>query len=262
MQRKKIGAAVFISLLLSACSSMPHGQTSPTVKPDISHVSYSGAGDFSQKVKFYGVDTTLTVALNNIIPDDWKYTVSSDINLNEKTVSWESDQAWIYTLGGVMQYYGVYARLDFVNKRAEISRKPIVKPVPVVKNSTDKTTVSKVNKNNDTSLKSATGMTVPVAPAISVTSAPTVTKPIVKPLPIWIASPTFTLQENMTAWANKEGWVVVWNTQVDYPIQVEFRIQDTFLNLVKKTIELYQKADKPLYAEAIPAQRLIVITSK
>ncbi|MDA1379092.1 TcpQ domain-containing protein [Plesiomonas shigelloides subsp. oncorhynchi] len=66
----------------------------------------------------------------------------------------------------------------------------------------------------------------------------------------------------MTAWANKEGWVVVWNTQVDYPIQVEFRIQDTFLNLVKKTIELYQKADKPLYAEAIPAQRLIVITSK
>ncbi|MDA1379207.1 hypothetical protein PCI56_04485 [Plesiomonas shigelloides subsp. oncorhynchi] len=74
---------MFISLLLSACSSMPHGQTSPTVKPDISHVSYSGAGDFSQKVKFYGVDTTLTVALNNIIPDDWKYTVSSDINLNE-----------------------------------------------------------------------------------------------------------------------------------------------------------------------------------
>ncbi|MDA1379091.1 hypothetical protein PCI56_03490 [Plesiomonas shigelloides subsp. oncorhynchi] len=135
---------MFISLLLSACSSMPHGQTSPTVKPDISHVSYSGAGDFSQKVKFYGVDTTLTVALNNIIPDDWKYTVSSDINLNEKPVSWESDQAWIYTLGGVMQYYGVYARLDFVNKRAEISRKPIVKPVPVVKNSTDKTTVSRL----------------------------------------------------------------------------------------------------------------------
>ncbi|MDA1379208.1 TcpQ domain-containing protein [Plesiomonas shigelloides subsp. oncorhynchi] len=84
-------------------------------------------------------------------------------------------------------------------------------------------------------------MTVPVAPAISVTSTPTVTKPIVKPLPIWIASPTFTLQENMTAWANKEGWVVVWNTQVDYPIQVEFRIQDTFLNLVKKLSNCIKK---------------------
>ncbi|EKY8364198.1 TcpQ domain-containing protein [Salmonella enterica] len=108
------------------------------------------------------------------------------------------------------------------------------------------------------------------APALS-TPAPKLTGIPVKALPSgpeWKAAAGITLQESLTAWAEKADcpngghWVVIWQTPVDYRIEAPLTFRGSFESALDQVFDLYRPAEKRLYAEANRAQCLVSVTGR
>ncbi|EHC5874484.1 hypothetical protein JR782_005398, partial [Salmonella enterica subsp. enterica serovar Eastbourne] len=78
--------------------------------------------------------------------------------------------------------------------------------------------------------------------------------------PEWKAAAGITLQESLTAWAEKADcpngghWVVIWQTPVDYRIEAPLTFRGSFESALDQMFDLYRPAEKRLYAEANRAQ--------
>lgn len=84
----------------------------------------------------------------------------------------------------------------------------------------------------------------------------------------WKAAAGTTLQESLTAWAVKADcpngghWVVIWQTPVDYRIEVPLTFRGSFESVLDQVFNLYHPAEKRLYAEAHRAQCLVSVTGQ
>ncbi|EGX7302419.1 hypothetical protein JHE25_004766 [Salmonella enterica] len=108
------------------------------------------------------------------------------------------------------------------------------------------------------------------APALA-TPAPKLIGTPVKALPSgpeWKAAAGITLQETLTAWADKADcpngghWVVIWQTPVDYRIEAPLTFRGSFESALDQVFDLYRPAEKRLYAEANRAQCLVSVTGR
>ncbi|EKM3984841.1 TcpQ domain-containing protein, partial [Salmonella enterica] len=115
----------------------------------------------------------------------------------------------------------------------------------------------------------------PVAPTVSSptpalsTPAPKLIGTPVKALPSgpeWKAAAGTTLQESLTAWAEKADcpngghWVVIWQSPVDYRIEAPLTFRGSFESALDQVFDLYRPAEKRLYAEANRVQCLVSVT--
>ncbi len=86
--------------------------------------------------------------------------------------------------------------------------------------------------------------------------------------PEWKAAAGITLQESLTAWADKADcpngghWVVIWQTPVDYRIEAPLTFRGSFESALDQVFDLYRPAEKRLYAEANRAQCLVSVTGR
>ncbi|EBW7864494.1 hypothetical protein DQJ67_10245 [Salmonella enterica subsp. enterica serovar Newport] len=86
--------------------------------------------------------------------------------------------------------------------------------------------------------------------------------------PEWKAAAGITLQESLTAWAEKADcpngghWVVIWQTPVDYRIEAPLTFRGSFESALDQVFDLYRPAEKRLYAEANRAQCLVSVTGR
>ncbi|ECL4817390.1 hypothetical protein FTP56_16665 [Salmonella enterica] len=86
--------------------------------------------------------------------------------------------------------------------------------------------------------------------------------------PEWKAAAGITLQESLTAWAEKADcpngghWVVIWQTPVDYRIEAPLTFRGSFESALDQMFDLYRPAEKRLYAEANRAQCLVSVTGR
>ncbi|EBR8573693.1 hypothetical protein DOV67_19310, partial [Salmonella enterica subsp. enterica serovar Java] len=86
--------------------------------------------------------------------------------------------------------------------------------------------------------------------------------------PEWKAAAGITLQETLTAWADKADcpngghWVVIWQTPVDYRIEAPLTFRGSFESALDQVFDLYRPAEKRLYAEANRAQCLVSVTGR
>ncbi|ECQ3654451.1 hypothetical protein FY673_24040 [Salmonella enterica] len=108
------------------------------------------------------------------------------------------------------------------------------------------------------------------APALS-TPAPKLIGTPVKALPSgpeWKAAAGTTLQESLTAWAEKADcpngghWVVIWQAPVDYRIEAPLTFRGSFESALDQVFDLYRPAEKRLYAEANRVQCLVSVTGR
>lgn len=88
----------------------------------------------------------------------------------------------------------------------------------------------------------------------------TVAAPIVRQK-VWRAEAGATLREVLTKWGASENMVVKWETTSNYNIEVQFERTGDFLQAVNDTLFLYKNAEVPLYADAFPGQRLVIISA-
>ncbi|EAU5747501.1 hypothetical protein EGD84_21405 [Salmonella enterica] len=107
-------------------------------------------------------------------------------------------------------------------------------------------------------------------PALS-TPAPKLIGTPVKALPSgpeWKAAAGTTLQESLTAWAEKADcpngghWVVIWQAPVDYRIEAPLTFRGSFESALDQVFDLYRPAEKRLYAEANRVQCLVSVTGR
>ncbi|EKS3673659.1 TcpQ domain-containing protein [Salmonella enterica] len=86
--------------------------------------------------------------------------------------------------------------------------------------------------------------------------------------PEWKAAAGITLQESLTAWAEKADcpngghWVVIWQTPVDYLIEAPLTFRGSFESALDQVFDLYRPAEKRLYAEANRTQCLVSVTGR
>ncbi|EGQ5165041.1 TcpQ domain-containing protein [Salmonella enterica] len=86
--------------------------------------------------------------------------------------------------------------------------------------------------------------------------------------PEWKAAAGITLQESLTAWAEKADcpngghWVVIWQTPVDYLVEAPLTFRGSFESALDQVFDLYRPAEKRLYAEAHRAQCLVSVTGR
>ncbi|EAA7554411.1 hypothetical protein RG97_17255 [Salmonella enterica] len=108
------------------------------------------------------------------------------------------------------------------------------------------------------------------APALATPARKLIGTPV-KALPSgleWKAAAGITLQESLTAWAEKADcpngghWVVIWQTPVDYRIEAPLTFRGGFESALDQVFDLYRPAEKRLYAEANRAQCLVSVTGR
>ncbi|EJF2227238.1 TcpQ domain-containing protein [Salmonella enterica] len=132
-------------------------------------------------------------------------------------------------------------------------------------------------KTTATTLAVSTASASPVAPTAS-SPAPALSTPApkligtpVKALPSgpeWKAAAGTTLQESLTAWAEKADcpngghWVVIWQAPVDYRIEAPLTFRGSFESALDQVFDLYRPAEKRLYAEANRVQCLVSVTGR
>lgn len=86
--------------------------------------------------------------------------------------------------------------------------------------------------------------------------------------PEWKAAAGITLQESLTAWAEKADcpngghWVVIWQAPVDYRIEAPLTFRGSFESALDQVFDLYRPAEKRLYAEANRVQCLVSVTGR
>ncbi|EKC7220749.1 TcpQ domain-containing protein [Salmonella enterica] len=103
------------------------------------------------------------------------------------------------------------------------------------------------------------------APALKLTGTPVTARPLG---PEWKAAAGITLQESLTAWAEKADcpngghWVVIWQTPVDYLIEAPLTFHGSFESALDQVFDLYRTAEKRLYAEASRMQCLVSVTGR
>ncbi|SEG30618.1 TcpQ domain-containing protein [Billgrantia desiderata] len=87
------------------------------------------------------------------------------------------------------------------------------------------------------------------------------TEPASAPIQYWDIPAGQSLEEGLSAWAEREGWQLVWKSRVNYRIASRVSFTGSIEDAVEELILLYSHAERPLYADISPRQQLVVIAS-
>lgn len=82
----------------------------------------------------------------------------------------------------------------------------------------------------------------------------------IAPVERWVMTRGDMLSEGLKSWADRAGWELVWKSRVDYRIASGLGFGGTIESAVEDLILLYSHAEKPLYADISPRQRLVVVS--
>lgn len=200
-------------------------------------------------------------ALSQIVPKDFVINVTgADAML---AVDWKVNGDWLTAVDRLLTSRTMNGELNWKTYTFTVKSGPRSKPssiTPLSASANNKTTSSAPDvlfgDNTDASKFSVRHDT---APKITTSTAFVAPKPV--PLEVWKAETGKTLRQVLTQWADKAKWNVVWDASVDYPIQAGFVQTGDFLTATQKTIELYKNAETPLYGDAYPDQRLVIVTA-
>lgn len=77
---------------------------------------------------------------------------------------------------------------------------------------------------------------------------------------MWIAKPGDTLRDTVDAWSAREGWTMVWDAAVDYPISAPISFTGCYADALTKLFAAYDKAEKPLLADGHVTQKTLVVS--
>ncbi|MFO3796366.1 MAG: toxin co-regulated pilus biosynthesis Q family protein, partial [Anaerolineales bacterium] len=198
-----------------------------------------------------GRQVTLKDALAQVVPRQFKVNVPPADSA--VLVDWRASGNWLAAVDDLLVSRRMSAVLDWRAMSLSLKSAPVTVQVPAAGATPSSTFLAGVEP--------ATGSSFSVrkdaAPAFASSSNFVAPKPV--PIQVWKAEAGTTLRDVLTGWAKKARWELVWDSSIDYPIQATFIQYGDFLSAAQKTIELYKKASDPLYGDAYPDQRLIII---
>ena len=158
-----------------------------------------------EPLKGFAKDLPLVAVMRQITPNGWivKKSDNDSNKLNtEMLVSWQGGSNWVETLGTLVKTYPVNASVNW--DRKEITLMAIENRVVA------KTMIFELEKNNtnNNTTKDITSGASEQVKHVVVAQAQVAT---------WTLDSKLSLKENVTSWANKSGYRVVWLGE-DYPL--------------------------------------------
>ena len=158
-----------------------------------------------EPLKGFAKDLPLVAVMRQITPNGWivKKSDNDSNKLNtEMLVSWQGGSNWVETLGTLVKTYPVNASVNW--DRKEITLMAIENKVVA------KTMIFELEKNNtnNNTTKDITSGASEQVKHVVVAQAQVAT---------WTLDSKLSLKENVTSWANKSGYRVVWLGE-DYPL--------------------------------------------
>ena len=81
------------------------------------------------------------------------------------------------------------------------------------------------------------------------------------PVPqVWHLKDVQSLRENLAEWSERAGWKLVWELDVDYPIEHQATFTGEFFKVFQVVIDRYKDFEVPLHAEFHTQNRVIEVT--
>lgn len=177
-------------------------------------------------------------------------------------VNWKSDGNWLTAVDNLLTDNNMSAVMDWSINKMTVTMPIMPIERPVANSSSDlKTAPVPLTPPIKAPIVDPSPFSVNKSKSPGVTSTAQFVAPKAVPVELWKADAGKTLREVLTDWAKKAKWSLVWDASVDYPIEAGFVQSGDYLTAVQKTVELYKTADYPLYGEAYPEQRLVIITA-
>lgn len=198
-----------------------------------------------------GRQVTLKDALAQVVPRQFKVNVPPADSA--VLVDWRASGNWLAAVDDLLVSRRMSAVLDWRAMSLSLKSAPVTVQVPSAGATPSSTFLAGVEPVTGSSFS----VRKDAAPAFASSSNFVAPKPV--PIQVWKAEAGTTLRDVLTGWAKKARWELVWDSSIDYPIQATFIQYGDFLSAAQKTIELYKKASDPLYGDAYPDQRLIII---
>lgn len=78
----------------------------------------------------------------------------------------------------------------------------------------------------------------------------------------WEVNEGGTLNDLVARWGSRAGWRVVWETNLDYPMQAPFTLYGDFLTAIEQLFDAYKAAPRSFGVKAYPNQVLVVSEKK
>ena len=77
----------------------------------------------------------------------------------------------------------------------------------------------------------------------------------------WVVASGQTLREVLSAWCDKEGWDLAWNTPREYPIEASAVFRGRFVDVASALVRNFERATPIPYAKFYKGNRVLVIST-
>jgi hypothetical protein len=80
-------------------------------------------------------------------------------------------------------------------------------------------------------------------------------------VPTWTALGGSTLRQTLDEWSGQSGWVIAWESELDYPLKASAEFYGDFKTAASNLIRAFSRAEPPVRATVFNGNRVIVVTS-
>jgi hypothetical protein len=194
-------------------------------------------------VKGFGDELPMEDSIDMILPDKWQYNLAEGVDLSDKEASWQADGTWIDSLEKIGEDNDLRFLVDWKNNQVIVGQADPQKATNVkqmqkeliAEQEAERAAEEQANKEEQERALTAKELG-----------------------PTWEIKPG-SLKTQLTEWANKAQWQIVWTASTDYQLQARAEIQDSFTAAVTQVIQSMRNNGAPLRAYIYRGNRVVLV---
>ena len=185
-----------------------------------------GTGEDEALVEGFGKDLPLDLVVAQIVPPRFQVVFEFDVD-RTATTSWAGGRPWRDVLTEAVAPLG----LSFVED----------------------------GQGSLMVVRAAPRVATPEEQALATFGEGTMAGP--EEVPAWTALGGSTLRQTLDEWSGQSGWVIAWESELDYPLQASAEFYGDFETAAGNLIRAFSRAKPPVRATVFKGNRVIVVTS-
>ena len=185
-----------------------------------------GTGEDEALVEGFGKDLPLDLVVAQIVPPRFQVVFEFDVD-RTATTSWAGGRPWRDVLTEAVAPLG----LSFVED----------------------------GQGSLMVVRAAPRVATPEEQALAAFGEGTMAGP--EEVPAWTALGGSTLRQTLDEWSGQSGWVIAWETELDYPLRASAEFYGDFETAAGNLIRAFSRAQPPVRATVFKGNRVIVVTS-
>lgn len=215
-------------------------------------------------VRGFANNVPLSVALRQILPPEYGFSVSQDVQLST-LVSWQGGRPWKPILEDTLKSVGLAMREQ--GKMIQIVRGE-GKPSNTLGTMADSSRLQPAMDNKPVQLLTPPVSQTLQAPAVAMAPIYTPQTPVssTSVVDTWSANRGDTLHKVLEGWSRRANVELSWQAEYDYPLQASITLTGTFEDVVRSLLTGFQEAQPQpiaaLHNSPVAGQTVLVIQTR